>query len=198
MRGTQTTRGGWAHIPRWLPWAAGTWALAYGVYRAYYALGGTAGMFGTPVSMSAWYAINAAAAVLLLVAAIVPVITRGLWDRSPWRMLLLGAAWIVAVGCVMHALIGLITRVLSMAGLLTIDYPFFRTIDTTAADLQALFFNEPWFLVEGHLWGAMGWTALQTRKHRRRWVLSMAGAVAVLTVIGVLSSLGVLGRFVVG
>jgi hypothetical protein len=110
----------------------------------------------------------------------------------------MGAAWVVAVGCVMHAFIGIITRVLSLAGLLTIDYPFFRTIDTRAADLQALFFNEPWFLVEGLLWSAMGWTALQTVETRRRWVLSMAGAVAVLTVIGVLSSLGVLGRFVVG
>ncbi len=182
----------------WLTWAAGAWALLYATYRAYYALGGTAGMFGTPVSMGDWYFINAVATALLLGAAVVPVVTRGFWTESPWRSILLGGAWVVAVGCIMHALIGIITRVLSLAGLLAIDYPFFRTIDTTAADLQALFFNEPWFLVEGLLWAAMAWTALRTVEARRPWVLSIAGAVAALTVIGVLSSLGVLGRFVVG
>lgn len=155
-------------------------------------------MFGTPVSMSDWYFINAVATALLLGAAVVPVVTQGLWTRSPWRRLLLGAAWIVAVGCIMHALIGITTRVLSLAGLLTIDYPFFRAIDTTAADLQALFFNEPWFLVEGLLWAAMGWTALSSDPARRRWVLSAGGAIAALTLIGILSSLGVIGRFIAG
>jgi hypothetical protein len=181
-----------------LLWAAGAWALFYGVYRAYYALGGTAGMFGTPVSMDDWYAINGVAAAMLFGAAILPVATRQLWWRPPWRFMLVGMAWVVAVGCVMHALIGIVTRVLSLAGILTIDYPFFSSIDRTAADLQALIFNEPWFLVEGVLWGAIGWTALRSDVARRRWLLTTGGAIAVLTAIGVLSSLGVIGRFVVG
>ncbi len=196
MRGESGARSG--RPAEWLPWAAGAWALGYGIYRGYYALGGTAGMFGTPVSMSDWYFINAVATALLLGAAVVPVVTRSLWTRPPWRTLLLGATWMVAVGCIMHALIGIITRVLSLAGLLAIEYPFFRTIDTTAADLQALLFNEPWFLVEGLLWAAMGWFALRTVESRSRWVLSIAGAVAALTLIGVLSSLGVIGRFIAG
>jgi hypothetical protein len=181
-----------------LLWAAGAWALFYGVYRAYYALGGTAGMFGTPVSMNDWYAINGVAAAMLFGAAILPVATLRLWPRQPWRSVLLGIAWIAAVGCVMHALIGIVTRVLSLAGILVIDYPFFSSIDRTAADLQALIFNEPWFLVEGLLWGAIGWTALRSEVARRRWLLTTGGAIAVLTAIGVLSSLGVIGRFVVG
>ena len=37
---------------------AGGWALLYAAYRGYYALGGTAGMFGTPVSFSQWRFIN--------------------------------------------------------------------------------------------------------------------------------------------
>lgn len=184
--------------PGWLPLAAGACAAFYGIYRAYYALGGTTGMVGTPVSMDAWYAINAVAAAMLLAAAIVPVATRTVWSRSHWRPILLGIAWIVAVGCIMHALIGIITRVLSLAGILTIDYPFFSTIDRTAADLQALFFNEPWFLLEGLLWGALGLLALRDDQARRRWVVSAGGTIAVLTVIGVSSSLGVIGRFVVG
>jgi hypothetical protein len=184
--------------PDRLLWAAAACALLYGTYRAYYALGGTVGMFGTPVSMSSWHAINGVAAAMLLVAAIIPLATRRLWTRSPWRAFLLAGAWVVAVGCVMHALIGIITRVLSLAGVLIIDYPFFSTIDRTAADLQALFFNEPWFLVEGVLWGAIGWTALRSDTTRRRWILSAGGAIAVLTVIGVLSSLGVIGRLVIG
>jgi hypothetical protein len=40
---------------------------------------------------------------------------------------------------------------LSLAGLLRIEYSptVWASIDRRAADLQDLFFNEPWFLVEG-------------------------------------------------
>jgi hypothetical protein len=39
--------------------AAG-WALLYALYRAYYGLGGTAGMFGPPSSEALWRSINLA------------------------------------------------------------------------------------------------------------------------------------------
>jgi hypothetical protein len=46
------------------------------------------------------------------------------------------------VGCSMHALIDIIERVLSLAGLLRIEYPstVWASIDRRAADLQDLFF----------------------------------------------------------
>jgi hypothetical protein len=184
--------------PRSLLWAAGAWALLYAIYRGYYALGGSFGTFGEPVSITAWYTINAIAALLLLGTAVLPVVSERLWTRRPWRIGLLAFAWVVAVGCVMHAAIGIATRLLSLTGVITIDYPFFASIDRTAADLQALFLNEPWFLVEGLLWGAIGASALASVRARQRWIATAAAAVVVLAVIGVLSQVGVIGRIVVG
>ena len=79
------------------------------------------------------------------------------------------------------------------------ELPYWKSIDRRAADLQDLFFNEPWFLVEGLLWGAIAWTGGLARSPRRWWwVASASLAVAVLTVVGLLSATGVIGRFIVG
>ena len=58
---------------------AGAWGLGYALYRGYYVLGGTAGLPGTPAQGGAFRAINAAAAIILLVAAILPVASLPLW-----------------------------------------------------------------------------------------------------------------------
>ncbi len=175
----------------------GAWALFYSAYRAYYALGGTVGMFGTPVSRPQWLLINAVGAVILLIAAVLPVATLPLWRHPYGQRGLQALCWAVAVGCVMHALVDVIQRVLSLAGLLYMDLPFWATIDRRAADLQDLLFNEPWFLVEGLLWGWLAVVSLGTGTARRRWLMSGGIAVAVLTVFGVLSATGVIGTFIV-
>src|SRR5262249_33436198 len=138
---------------------AAVWALFYALYRGYYALGGTLGMFGTPVSESQWRQINAIGAGILLVAAVAPLALLKLWGRARFRPLLLGLCWVVTVGCVMHALIDMAQRVLSLTGILPMDLPFWQTIDQRQSDLHDLFFNEPWFFVEGLLWAAIAWTA---------------------------------------
>src|SRR5262249_34508159 len=144
--------------------------------------------------------INLVAAALLLAAAALPVIALFCWHRPGIRRALLAVCWVVAVGCVMHALVDDAQRVLSLTGTHQVRYPLSEwiTIDRHAADLQDLALNEPWFLIEGLLWGALGWIALGRSPARRRWVVSAVGAVAVLTTIGVLSAFGVIGRFVVG
>ena len=178
--------------------AAG-WAFCYAMYRAHYALGGTFGMFGVPVSNDEWRRINAIGAVIIFIGAILPLVMLRGWRRPRVRQVLLALCWIVAVGCVMHALVDIGQRLLSLAGKLTVRLPFWKSIDRRAADLQDLFFNEPWFLVEGMLWGAIAWTAGLDRSPRRWWWVGSAGvAVAVLTVVGLLSATGVIGRFIVG
>lgn len=178
---------------------AALWALGYGLYRWYYALGGTVGMLGTPVSLEQWTRINAVAGVLLFVAAALPIVMAGQWSRRGARPFLLALCWIIAVGCTSHALIGGVQRVLSLSGVITIDYPFWLTIDRRQADLQALFFNEPWFLVEGLLWGALAWEgALRASPGRRVWIGSAVAATIVATTIGVLSAVGVIGKVIVG
>ena len=183
-----------------LRYLAGGWALLYAAYRGYYALGGTIGMFGTPVSLSQWRQINGIAAVLLLLAAILPLASVRLWCLPRARTVLLALGWVIAVGCVMHALVDIANRLLTIAGVIHMEFPFFvaGSVDRRAADAQDLFLNEPWFLIEGVLWGALCLVELTSAQARRWWLASALAAIAVLTVIGVLSGAGVIGRFIIG
>lgn len=85
-----TKSDGPARWTKWPAYAACGWALPYAAYRGYYALGGTVGMFGTPVSMSQWRLINAEGAAIILIGAVLPVATLPLWQRRQARLVLLG------------------------------------------------------------------------------------------------------------
>jgi hypothetical protein len=178
---------------------AAVWSFGYGLYRAYYAVGGTAGMFGTPTSIVEWRRINAIAAVLLFITAALAILQLKAWEHRRARALVLAFCWIVAVGCVSHALINIVQRIASLNGALGISYPFWRLIDRRTADLQDLLFNEPWFFVEGLLWAAIAWWgALRSSSRRRWWLGSAIVATVATTVVGLLSAFGVIGRLVVG
>jgi hypothetical protein len=178
---------------------AAAWALFYALYRGYYALGGTFAMFGIPVSESQWRLINAIGAGILLVAAAAPIVLLKLWCRPRLRPALLALCWVVTVGCVMHAFVMVAQRVLSLAGILSLDLPFWQMIDQRQSDLQDLLFNEPWFFVEGLLWAAMAWTgALRWSPRRRWWVVSALASIIALTIVGLLSAFGVIGKIIIG
>jgi hypothetical protein len=180
--------------------AVAVWGLCYALYRSYYALDGTLLLPGTPADPTQFRRINAAAVAILTVAAVLPVAVLPLWRRPRARALLLAVWWLVAVGCSMHALIDIIQRVLSLAGLLRIEYPatVWASIDHRTADLQDLFLNEPWFLLEGLGFGALAWIVLGAGRGRRLWVGSAIAATLALTVIGLLSATGVIGRVIIG
>ena len=175
-------------------------AFGYGLYRAYYALGGTVGMFGEPASESQWRAINLAAAALLFGAAALPLVARPMWDRPRPRRLLLAVAWVITVACVGHAFINDILRVLSLAGVYEVFYPpeVWNVVDRRAADLQDLIFNETWFLIEGGLWFAIAWTASGPSPARRAWSGSAIVAIVLATLFGLLSAFDVIERVVIG
>jgi len=174
------------------------WCLWYAIYRAYYGLGGTVGMFAVPKSESQWRAINLAGAAILLVIAVLPVAVLPLWKKPRVRPILLGLCWLLAVGFIMHALIDDIQRVLSLAGLLHIEYPYYITVDRRVADIQDLVFNETWFLIEGVLWGILGWINLRPSPARRWWIGTAIAAIVVLTCIGLLAGFGVIGKIIIG
>ena len=180
--------------------AVAVWGLGYALYRGYYALGGTLLLPGTPADPTQFRLINAAAVAVLAIAAVLPIAMLPLWRRPRARPVLLAVCWLVAVGCSMHALIDSVQRVLSLAGLLRIEYSaaVWASINHRAADLQDLFFNEPWFLLEGLGYAALGWIAFGPGRPRRWWVGSAITATSVLTVIGLLSATGVIGKVIIG
>ena len=177
---------------------AAFWSFAYGCYRLYYAAGGLVGLAGTPVSMAQFRLINAVAAIALFVTAAVPLVCLGRWRRHRAIGLLLILSWLIAVGCIMHALVDIVQRIASLAGVLVIDYPLWIAPNRRALDLQDLLFNEPWFLVEGLLWAVMAWAgALHTSPRRWWWIGSAVAAIVVLTAAGIMSAFGVIGRAIV-
>ncbi len=99
----------------------------------------------------------------------------------------------------MHALIDITLRVLSLTGKYPTQLPAaaWCSFDRRTADLQDLLFNEPWFLVVGLLWGALGLTFVHPRR-RRTWAVSAVVACLLLSVVGVLSGVGVIGSARVG
>jgi hypothetical protein len=178
---------------------AAVWSLGYGLYRTYYAVGGTFAMYGTPVSDEQWRRINAIAGVILFVTAAMALILMNAWAHRRARPFLLALCWIITVACVSHALINIIERIASLSGAITISYPFWRTIDRRTADLQDLFFNEPWFLIEGLLWAAIAWAgALRESRRRKWWIGSAVAATIAATTVGVLTVFGVIDRVIVG
>jgi hypothetical protein len=138
------------------------WALPYAAYRGCHVLGGPLVTLGTPVSMSQWRLINAVGAAIIFIGAVLPVATIPLWQRRRARSVLLALCWVIAVGCVMHALVDVTACILSLAVVLHMNFPFFASIDRREADLQELLLNEPWFLVEDLLWGALGWLRFES------------------------------------
>jgi hypothetical protein len=175
------------------------WGLVYAGYRAYYGLGGDAGMIGVPASRAEFESINLAAAAILTVIAVVPALGLAAWRHARLRRLFLLLCGALAAGLVMHGVVDDVQRVLSLLGLLDIHYPAsaWRSVDRHAADLQDLAFNETWFIGEGMLFAAIMSIGLPSARMRVRWISVAVIACALLTAIGLLSALGVLGRVVI-
>jgi hypothetical protein len=176
---------------RVLPIALALWAFGYASYRAYYAAGGTFGMIGQPVSVTQFRTINAVGAVVILLAAILPLVAVRSFPRAVPAL-----GWIGAVGCCMHALVDGVLRVFSMTGVHPTQLPadVWQSFDRHTADLQDLLLNEPWFLIEGLLWAALGLAYLGASR-RRGWLASVVVGCLLLATVGVLSGLDIVGSF---
>ncbi|HET7386561.1 MAG TPA: hypothetical protein VFJ19_07870 [Nocardioidaceae bacterium] len=176
--------------------ALAVWGLGYACYRAYYAAGGEIGMIGQPMSDAQFRAVNAGGAGIVLLGALLPLMLVRATSLRPAAPTL---AWIVGVGCCMHALVDGILRLLSLTGVHLTQLPaeLWQSFDRRAADLQDLLLNEPWFLAEGMLWVALGVASIRTPR-RRPWLASAAATCLLLTVVGVLSGLDVIGSFRIG
>jgi hypothetical protein len=75
-----------------------------------------------------------------------------------------------------------------------VSSPLVRSLDRRKADLQDVFFNEPWFFIEGCLWALFGLTPLQPSS-QRLWRRSAVVACVLAAAVGVLSGLGIIPTF---
>jgi hypothetical protein len=140
--------------------------------------------------------VNAAGAGIVLAGALLPLLLVRVQRLRPAVPVV---SWIVGVGCCMHAFVDGTLRLLSVMGVHPTQLPaeLWQSFDRRTADLQDLLLNEPWFLVEGALWIALGVACVRSSR-LRAWLLSAAGACLLLTVLGVLSGLDVIGSFRIG
>ncbi len=154
-------------------------------------------MIGVPVSEAQFRAINAVGSILIVLFSVVLPLVVVHVRRFNRAVPVFG--WIGAVGCCMHALVDVTLRVLSLTGQHPTELPAeaWRSFDRRTADLQDLLFNEPWFLLVGLLWAALALTFVQ-RPRRRTWAISVVVACLLLSVVGVLSGVGVIGSARVG
>jgi hypothetical protein len=156
----------------------------------YWAMGGTAMLSAIKPSASeepAFRLINWIASAMLTGAAlIVFLLARGV-DRRLLRWSLLAIVWTGSVLSIAHAIYGIADRTLIVTGVKLVDSrPF--TASEHAWVLWDLLVFEPWFLIEGVLFGLAGWAALHHARDRRRWLwLSAMGLLAALgtAVLGV-------------
>ncbi len=184
---------------RWVAVALGVWAACYAAYRFYYAFGGRVGMVGEPSPAQHFRRDNLIGGAIILLAALLPSLAVSAWHHRPVRRAVPVVAWIAAVGCCMHALTLMTLRVLSLTGVHPTHYPpgLWLSIDRHQADLQDLFFNEPWFFIEGCLWAFLALTALQPSS-RQRWRRSALLGCVLATAVGLLSGLGAIPTFRAG
>ena len=172
---------------RW-PLALCAWSLLYMLPHLYWALGGDALLFMVKPSaaeMDDWRAINWAASVVLMGAALIG--TALIWFSARPRLRAVTLVMCVAGAAIAgsHGAFGIIYRALNVAGLSYIDGTAF---DASRHEwvLWDLFVFEPWFLIEGVLFIAAGAVGLRTTQARRRWTAGCLSAIGLATLTGLL------------
>jgi hypothetical protein len=162
------------------------WSVGYLVPHLYWALGGTIGLSAVKPSASAlpeWRAINGAASgVLALPALVAAALVRARRGAVKTGLLLITLAGSAIAAS--HGVYGIVYRSLIIAGAIDVDG---RSFDASRHGwvIWDLLVFEPWFLIEGLLFAALGGAAT-SRSSRPRWIVGCAAATALATVTGLI------------
>ena len=125
---------------RWPAYAAFAWAVVFLVPHVYWAVGGTAGL-GDESMQGALAVVNAAAIVLLIVAAALALALVRPWGASVPRRALRAGAWGACVALTLRGAVGLAQAVAVAVGASSGDLPAISLV------------FEPLFLIGGLLFG---------------------------------------------
>lgn len=146
-------------------------ALAGIPIHLYWALGGTWGLPGgaTTAGLPGLHTTNAIVSVLLAAGAALVFGLSMPWARRPPAVVMLTPLWLGSVVSVSHALYGMVTKGLYVAGAQSaVSYPAPLTAaQKNHAALLDLGLFEPWFLIQGLLLLLAGrWFARTAAGHR--------------------------------
>ena len=144
-------------------------------------------MAPSAAALPQWRAINWAASPVLVLAGLVGVGLIWAWRHGSrrWGLVLLLASLAGCAIAASHGVYGIVSRALQVAGVVQVDgQPFDAGRHPWV--LWDLLVFEPWFLIEGVLFGVAGWCYLASRAGRRRWLAACAVGVAVGLLSGLL------------
>jgi hypothetical protein len=148
----------------WPAYVGCLWALMYAVFvRFYQAAGGTIGISGQPKDPESLYMVSYIAGLIILVCGFVLIALVKPWGRVvpkriPFiggrkihRLIILIPTLFCTAFLIAHGVAGIITKVLFLAGVITIDFPGFVDFDVQKDALWDLLVYEPWFFIMGIL-----------------------------------------------
>lgn len=164
------------HRPRALVWSAYAvlvWSIAYMLPHLYWALGGTLGLSllkPSVLELPQLKVINWVASVFLTAAGCIGLAFVYLRSRGFIHWALLAIALVGCSVATSHGIYGMANRLLQMAGVASLESaPFNRSEHAYVVWDLVLF--EPWFLIEGILFGLVGWCYLTESYTKQIWLM---------------------------
>ncbi|MEZ4864897.1 MAG: DUF3995 domain-containing protein [Caldilineaceae bacterium] len=181
------------HSPRpralvWSGYAVFIWSIGYMLPHLYWALGGTAGqalLRPSILELPQWELINWAASVFLTGAGLIGLAFVYIRRRGFVSWLLLAIALAGCSVAASHGIYGIVDRILQIAGVATVESAPFD-LSEHAYVVWDLVLYEPWFLIEGILFGLVGWYYLEQPRQRYIWLTLCVLGVVVGLVTGLL------------
>lgn len=172
----------------WTGYAVFIWSIGYMLPHLYWALGGTGGqalLRPSILELPQWELINWVASAFLTAAGCVGLALIYLRKRGflGWSLLAIALA-----GCSVaasHGIYGIVNRILQIAGVAALESAPFNMGEHAYVVWDLLLF-EPWFLIEGILFGLVGWYALAQPRQRQIWLMLCVVGVIIGLVTGLL------------
>ena len=172
----------------WAGYAVFIWSIGYMVPHLYWALGGTAGqalLRPSILQLPQWELINGVASIFLTVAGLIGLAFVYLRRHGFVRWGLLAIALFGCSVAASHGIYGIVNRILQIVGAVAVEsVPF--NLGEHAYVVWDLVLYEPWFLIEGILFGIVGWYYLEQPRQRQIWLVLCIAGVIVGLVTGLL------------
>jgi hypothetical protein len=173
----------------WSGYAVFIWSIVYMLPHLYWALGGKMGgslLKPNTIQSIHFDLINWIASVFLTVAGLIGLAFIYRSKGRVSRYMLLFIAWAGCSLAASHGIYGIVYRVLQISGVVELETGSFD-IHEDAFVLWDLVLFEPWFLIEGILFGIVGYCFLKNARSRKFWL----AACMIGTIVGLVT--GIMG-----